>query len=173
MAAKAARSAKPAPKRGPGRPPKPKPEPPKRPAHRPSQYKQEYAEQAKLLCEKGLTDIEIAEVFGVHVVTMYRWQAKYPELRNALKVGKAECDDRVERSLYHRAIGYTFKSEKVFQHQGKIVRTATVEHVPPDSTAMIFWLKNRRKEEWRDRHEHTGDSGGPLQIQLVKGDEAL
>lgn len=120
---------------------------------RPSVYNPEMAEQAKKLCEMGLTDDELARFFDVHVATIYRWQAKYPEFCNALKVGKEAADDRVERSLYHKACGYTFDSEKVFNYQGEIVRAKTVEHVPPDTTAAIFWLKNRRKEAWRDKHE--------------------
>jgi hypothetical protein len=57
-------------------------------------------------------------------------------------------------------------SEKVFQFQGQIIRAETKEHVPPDTTAGIFWLKNRRPEAWRERqqHEHTGKDGEPIQI---------
>lgn len=120
---------------------------------RPASYKPEYAEQARKLCELGATDIEIADFFEVSDRTVYRWQLKYPEFCQALKAGKDSADERVERSLYHRATGYTFESEKVFQYQGDIVRAGTREHVPPDTTAMIFWLKNRRPEAWRDKTE--------------------
>lgn len=121
---------------------------------RPPGYKAEFAEQARKLCELAATDADLADFFKVHTATIYRWANKYPEFCEALKVGKSVCDERVERSLYHRAVGYTFDSEKVFQFQGKIVRAAVREHVPPDTTAQIFWLKNRRKDRWRDRHEH-------------------
>lgn len=110
----------------------------------------------------GLTDEELAKFFEVHVATIYRWQSQFPDFCEALKVGKAPADDRVERSLYHKACGYTFESEKIFNYQGKVVRAKCVEHVPPDTTAAIFWLKNRRKDEWRDRHEHTGADGVAL-----------
>lgn len=109
-----------------------------------------------------MTDEELARFFDVHVATIYRWQATFPEFCEALKVGKAAPDDRVERSLYHKAVGYTFESEKIFNYQGEIVRAKCVEHVPPDTTAAIFWLKNRRKDDWRDRHEHTGADGSAL-----------
>lgn len=122
---------------------------------RPSSYQPEYAEQAKKLCELGATDIEIADFFEVSDRTIYRWQLKYPEFCQALKAGKDSADDRVERSLYHKATGYTFESEKVFQFQGEIVRASTREHVPPDTVSMIFWLKNRRPELWRDKTEQT------------------
>lgn len=129
---------------------------------RPSSYSPEFVGQARKLCELGMTDEELARFFDVHVATIYRWQATFPEFCEALKVGKAAPDDRVERSLYHKAVGYTFESEKIFNYQGEIVRAKCVEHVPPDTTAAIFWLKNRRKDDWRDRHEHTGADGSAL-----------
>ena len=120
---------------------------------RPPSYKPEYAEQAAQLCRLGATDAELATFFKVSTRTIYRWQAQYPEFCQALKAGKETADDRVERSLFHKAVGYTFESEKLFQNGGKVIRAKTVEHVPPDTTAAIFWLKNRRPEEWRDRRD--------------------
>ena len=68
-----------------------------------------------------------------------------------LCIGKAEADDRVERSLYSRAVGYSFNSEKIFCNKdGEVTRVPIVEHVPPDVTAQIFWLKNRDPARWRD-----------------------
>lgn len=139
-------------------------EQPKHPGGRPTKFKPEFVEQARKLCELGATDYELADFFEIDRATIYRWQASYPEFCDALKAGKVAADERVERSLYHRATGYTFKSEKVFQFQGAIVRADTIEHVAPDTTAMIFWLKNRRPDLWRDKHdiEHTGKDGEPL-----------
>jgi hypothetical protein len=78
-------------------------------------------------------------------------------------VGKGQPDDRVERSLYQRAVGYTYSSEKIFHHQGAITRAECVEHVPPDPGAAKLWLTNRRAEEWRDMtyNEHAGKDGAP------------
>jgi len=137
---------------------------------RPTDYKAEYAEQARKLCQLGATDKELADFFEVSDRTIYRWQIKHDEFCQALKAGKDSADERVERSLYHKATGYTFESEKVFQHQGEIVRAAVTEHVPPDTTAMIFWLKNRRPDVWRDRREQeiTGAGGGPLVVTWQK-----
>lgn len=140
---------------------------------RPTAYKHEFCEKAKAFCEQGATDLEVADHLGVNAATLYRWKGKYPEFCEALKAGKAAADDRVERSLYNRAVGYTFDSEKVFQYQGQIVRAQTVEHVPPDTTAAIFWLKNRRREEWRDRHELTGKDGGAIQVTITGSDSGL
>ena len=128
-------------------------------ADQPSGYKPEFAEQARMLCEKGFTDYELAQFFGVVRQTIYNWMSAHPEFLDSIKTGKEISDERVERTLFERACGYTFDSEKVFQFQGSIVRAKTVEHVPPDPTSMIFWLKNRRKEQWRDKQEveHTGE----------------
>jgi hypothetical protein len=139
-------------------------EQPKHAGGRPSKYDPAFAEQAQKLCELGATDADIAAFFKVSTVTVWRWQNEHAEFCNALKVGKAQADDRVERSLYHRANGYTFDAVKIFQFQGRIIEAPYKEHVPPDTTAMIFWLKNRRPDLWRDKHdvEHTGKDGEPL-----------
>lgn len=123
------------------------------PAGRPTDYKPEYAEQAAKLCALGATDVDLADFFGVSDRTIYRWQAKHEEFCQALKAGKDAADERVERSLYHKAVGYSFDAVKIFQHQGEIIRAEYREHVPPSDTAAIFWLKNRRKDEWRDKQE--------------------
>lgn len=81
-------------------------------------------------------------------------------------MGKDLPDDRVERSLYQRAIGYTFDAEKVFCSNGRIARAAVVEHVPPDIGAAKLWLTNRRPDKWRDKvaTELTGKDGGAIEF---------
>ncbi len=125
------------------------------PAGRPSKYKSEYVEQASHLCRLGATDQEIADFFHVDNTTIWRWKSSFPEFCNALKSGKEAADERVERSLYHKAVGYTHDAVKIFMPAGaeKPVYAKYREHVPPDTTAGIFWLKNRRSDEWRDRSE--------------------
>lgn len=125
---------------------------------RPTAYRDEYAAQALELCELGATDMELAEFFSVDVRTVYNWKHTHPAFFQALKVGKDALDDRVERSLYQRAVGYSFNSEKVFHNKGEIIRASTVEHVPPDPSAALLWLKNRRGESWRDKQDlvHSG-----------------
>lgn len=125
---------------------------------RPTKYKAEYCEQAEKLCRLGATDRDIADFFGVSEATLNNWKLRYPEFLESLKRGKDEVDALVERSLFQRATGYSHPSEKVFQFQGQVIRAKTVEHYPPDTTAMIFWLKNRQPEKWRDRPE-AGDNG--------------
>lgn len=136
----------------------------KHPGGRPSKFKPEYIEQAKKLCELGATDEDLANFFDVTTVTIWRWQVAHSEFCSALKMGKDSADNRVERSLYHRAIGYTHDAMKVMQHQGSEILVPYKEHVPPDVTACIFWLKNRRKDQWRDKSEHgfTDENGKPV-----------
>lgn len=138
---------------------------------RPSKYDPEYPEKARKLFECGCTDREVAEFFGVHETTIRNWAAEYPEFFMALKIGKAAADDRVEQSLYRRAIGYSHDAMKILVlkefepvEEGKptirevVHHEPYVEHYPPDTTAGIFWLKNRRPEQWRDVKavEHSG-----------------
>ncbi len=137
---------------------------------RPTDYRQEYADQAAKLCALGATDYELADFFGVDTRTIYRWKNVHEEFCQAVTCGKERADERVERALFNRAVGYTFESEKVFNHQGEILRAATVEHVPPDPGAAKLWLTNRRPDQWRDKvqAELTGPNGGPVQIAAVE-----
>lgn len=137
---------------------------------RPTSFKPEFVKQAAKLCALGATDFELADFFGVTVQTLNRWKISRPDFCSSIKVAKEEADNRVERSLYNRATGYSYQSEKIMTvAQGggvsDIERVAITEHVPPDVTAQIFWLKNRRKDDWRDRQqlEHTGKDGGAIE----------
>ena len=79
------------------------------------------------------------------------WKAQHPDFLGSLKAGKEEADARVEQSLYQRAAGYSYNAEKIFCNKdGEVTRVPIVEHVPPDVTAQIFWLKNRDPARWRD-----------------------
>jgi hypothetical protein len=126
---------------------------------RPSKYQPAFAPIAAKMCELGATDAELAAAFAVDTTTIWRWQSAFPEFCNALIAGKTAADNRVERSLYQRAVGYTFDSEKVFNHQGTVVRAKTVEHVPPDPGAAKLWLCNRRPDEWREKVEVDAKAG--------------
>ncbi len=140
---------------------------------RPTLYKPEFVKQAAKLCDLGATDAELASFFGVTEVTLNRWKVSHPEFCKSIKVAKEALDNRVERSLYNRAVGYTYPSEKIMTvAQGggvsSVERVKIKEHVPPDVTAQIFWLKNRRKQDWRDKvdTEITGKDGGAIQVEL-------
>lgn len=117
---------------------------------RPTKYESEYDAQAAKLCELGATDMELADFFNVSLSTLHLWKLKHPSFSDSLKVGKDKADERVKRSLYNRAVGYTYESEKIFHNSGEIVRASTREHVPPDIGAAMSWLKNRCRDEWVD-----------------------
>lgn len=131
-------------------------------AGRPSSYKPSFATQAAKLCELGATDEDLADFFDVSIRTIIRWKAAHAEFCHALKCGKEGADNRVERSLYQKAVGYTYDAVKIFQHQGTVIEAPYREHVPPDTTAAIFWLKNRRPDEWREKITHANDKDSPM-----------
>lgn len=143
------------------------------PAGRPSGYKPEFAKQAAKLCKLGATDKELADFFEVDTATIYRWRNEHKEFCEAVIVGKERADERVERSLYNRAVGYTYESEKVFQFQGNIIRAPTLEHVPPDPGAALNWLKNRQGERWRDKHDLAVTGGVTVEILKRTYDETI
>jgi hypothetical protein len=127
---------------------------------RPTKFQPEYVEQARKLAELGATDREAAEFFNVSESTLHLWKHTHPEFSESLKVGKETADARVEQSLYRRALGYSHDAVKIFMPAGasEPVHAPYVEHHAPDTTAAIFWLKNRRPDQWRDKteHEHSG-----------------
>lgn len=129
---------------------------------RPSNYNDDSAaticKHAYKLSLLGSTDKQMADFFEVSEQTLNAWKTAHPEFLESLNKGKDEADAKVAKSLYRRAMGYSHKAEKIFNNQGVILRAEYVEHYPPDTTAMIFWLKNRQTAKWRDKtdHEHSG-----------------
>lgn len=136
---------------------------------RKSPYKLEYANEARSLCEAGATDQDLAEHFGVCRRTITSWISSRPEFANAVRAGKEPADERVLRSLYHRALGYSHPDVDIRVIDGKIVQTEITKYCPPDTTACIFWLKNRRPAEWRDKQEtgFTDKDGNDLAFQVT------
>ena len=115
----------------------------------------------------GLTDEMIAAKIGISRTTLYDWIKKYPAISDALKRGKAPIDNEVENKLLQRARGYEYDEvtkERLPQYDanGDLIGYAMEEtkrvtkQVLPDTTAQIFWLKNRRPDMWRDRREFKG-----------------
>lgn len=102
----------------------------------------------------GLTDEQIAKNIGISRSTLNEWKKKYSDISDTLKRGKEVIDRQVENSLLKRALGYEYEevSEK-FEYGVLTERKVTKKQVVPDTTAQIFWLKNRKPEEWRDKRE--------------------
>lgn len=119
-----------------------------------SKYKAEYDNQAYKLCLLGATDKELANFFNVCEDTIYEWKKVHPSFSEALKNGKEVADAEIASKLYHRAKGYDCPEVITATHAGQITDTMEVtKHYPPDTTAAIFWLKNRQRGKWRDKQE--------------------
>lgn len=125
-----------------------------------SKYKPEFAKMARILAEQGATDDILADAFSVSTSAIKGWYSAHPEFGTAVREGKnVVFDPKVERSLAQRALGYTVDTEEVkILANGDIIRYPVRKHFPPDTTACIFWLKNRNPTAWRDvqDHRHTG-----------------
>lgn len=100
----------------------------------------------------GRTDRQVAAIMEISPRTLETWKVQFPDFLQSLKEGKDVADQMVEASLFHRAIGYSVEEKKVFcTKEGEIVEADTIRHYPPDSTAAIFWLKNRKRDKWCDQ----------------------
>jgi len=138
---------------------------------RPSKYRPEFVEQARKLCRLGATDQELADFFEVALSTLNLWKVQHPEFSESLKLGKEVADERVANALYQRAMGYSHPDVDIRVVDGAIVETPLIKHYAPDTTAAIFWLKNRRPDEWRDRQEVAHDVTGSLAERMAKARE--
>ncbi len=98
----------------------------------------------------GLTDEQIAENMGIGYSTLQTWKTKYQDIRDTLKRGKEVVDRQVENALLKRALGYTYDEVTV---EGGVETKRVTKEVVPDTTAQIFWLKNRKPDEWRDKRD--------------------
>lgn len=108
----------------------------------------------------GLTNVQIAHNIGIAEGTIYDWMKKYPKIDEALKTGKEVIDRQVENALLNKALGYTYDEVRVEDSdKDGIKKIVTTKHLAGDTTAMIFWLKNRKPEQWRDKREieHSGE----------------
>lgn len=110
----------------------------------------------------GLIDEQIAHNMGIRRKTLYEWKKKYSDIRNALKINKEIADIEIENALYKKAMGFV-ATDIVYERQyneqkGKyelMPVKKTERDVPPDTTAQIFWLKNRKPDVWSDRKDVT------------------
>lgn len=127
----------------------------------------------------GLTDEQIAKNMGVAPKTLYRWKEQHSQICQSLKKGKEVVDITVENALYKKALGYTVKLKKTFKTKHVIYDEATGRkleeherlevgideiHIPADTVAQIFWLKNRKPEDWRDKRDVAVSGAIPVVI---------
>ena len=116
----------------------------------------------------GLTDEQIAHNMNIHVSTLYDYKNKYPSISESLKKGKEVVDFEVENALLKKALGYTVALNKQrVTKDGDVIDTKEDVHIAPDTTAQIFWLKNRKPKEWREKQNYDNEE------ELAKLDKLL
>jgi len=123
-----------------------------KPNGRPPIYTPDLAIQAERLCrDLGATNVDLAKFFGVTERTIYQWQTDHLEFSHALKAKKVS-NERVERALYERAIGYSAPDTKILanpQDPENPIIVDTVKHYAPETAACVVWLANRDPDNWR------------------------
>ena len=128
-------------------------------------------EQLRAWARDGLTDEQIAHNMGICRDTLYEWKKRFPDMADALKKGKDAVDLEVENALLKRAMGYEYTETRTETTEDGMTRTVvTQKAMPPDTTAQIFWLKNRRPAVWRDKQqvEHSTDKPFEVNIRVVE-----
>ena len=116
----------------------------------------------------GATDSDLAQAFEISTGLLSIWKRKHPEFMDALQLGKEIADQEVVRSLYARAIGYSYTAVRFFVIEGEIEEKEYSEHCPPDVKAQEFWLTNRKPGEWRKNHESDDKKEG-VHINITGG----
>ncbi len=115
----------------------------------------------------GLTDEQIAQNMGIHRDTLNEWKKRYSDISDTLKRGKDVIDIQVENALLRRALGYEYKEVSEKYENGILTeKKVTTKQVVPDTTAQIFWLKNRRRERWQDRPQDSVPLGGDDETEV-------
>lgn len=141
---------------------------------RPTKYNPEYHPiQVMKYCLAGLIDTQIAQLFEISVSTLNEWKKEYPEFSESIKKGKDEADCNVASMLYKKAVGFKekrqvpFKVKKTMNGVGSEEKIEIVEvedYYPPETSAQIFWLKNRQPQTWRDKQNVEIEETGSINI---------
>jgi len=120
-------------------------------------YTPAYCTIAYKFCLLGATNEDLADVFKVSRNTIGNWLARYPELRKAMQDGRDVADADVAHSLHQQSKGFTHPDVKILLIEGEAKEVPYNRYFPPDRQAAIFWLRNRRRKQWREviEHEHT------------------
>lgn len=117
----------------------------------------------------GLINEQIAHNMGINPKTLYEWMKRYPKIAEAIDSGKEVVDRQVENALLKRALGYEYTEIKKKYGVDGLETTTTVKEISPDVTAAIFWLKNRKPDDWKDRHDINANfTNTPETIQEIE-----
>ena len=115
----------------------------------------------------GMTDEQIAGNMGISTRTLYRWKLQYCQICQALKKGKDVADREIENALFNRAKGYDVTETKIKTKNGVVIeKTEITKHIPGDTTAQIFWLKNRKPEYWGGGEKFTNEEETEVHIYV-------
>lgn len=140
----------------------------KHPGGRPSAYKAEYAQIAFQMTLIGATDAELAAAFDVSEQTINAWKHQFPKFLESIKSGKTKADAIVAASLFKRANGFTAPDVHISTYEGQAIITPIEKYYPPDTTAAIFFLKNRRPAQFRDKPEIAVTVNNDVAVDLSK-----
>lgn len=146
---------------------------------RKTKYNKEMNVLVKEYAERGLSDSEIAHNLGINYTYIYEWIKKYPEFSKALKEGKRVIDEKVENALLKKATGYEYEEIETIataEKRGKEVENITPirirkikRQIAPDTTAQIFWLTNRKRDDWK--HVRQIEMSGKVEHEHYKYEE--
>ena len=130
-------------------------------------YTPDCCDEARRACMLGATNEELAGLLGVSRATIHNWMEEFPDFRKAIEEGKVAADARVAEKLYQRAIGYERPATRFFANpDGPPTQVDYTYHHAPDTSAAIFWLRNRRREDWREQVEHRHSTSHELLVVL-------
>ena len=120
----------------------------------------------QMVAVEDATDAEMAKVIGIDRGTLSDWKRKVPEFARAFIKGEKKQGRAVEQAMFHKASGYSYPSEKVFQYQGKVVRAKLTEHVPPDAAAAKLFLQGNMPDKYGDKLELAGNADRPINFVI-------
>ncbi len=138
----------------------------------PTLYKEEFVELAYRLALLGMTDEEMAPVFGISYAAMSKWDKAHPDFLQARARGREPADAEVAESLRKRALGYSHPAVKIFMPQGAAapVYAEFTQHYPPDTMAGNIWLMNRQPKFWKPRRaDDPGVDGATVTVRVIGG----
>ncbi len=121
---------------------------------RKTKFTEEVKRVAEVLLKQGLTQEVVCQALNISERSFTRWKKQHPEFCLAVDGWKKEADEKVEKALYHRAIGYNCKDTKFATYEGQITdKEEYIKHYPPDTKAIELWLTNRKPRDWKVKAE--------------------
>lgn len=133
----------------------------------------DYLREVKAVAMRGLSDKDMASVFGIPWDLFKKWKRQYPSFQDAINNGRLNCDAEVLAALYKRATGqFSVPHTEIIKYKDYYETLDVEKHYPPDTDAIKYWLNNRKKDHWQQRSavEQSGPGGKPIEITAGKGE---